>query len=71
MKDVPDARPVPDYLWTDDDYRAMAAAAGLRVLETARPLGRDDQPFDWVTETEVAPWAIHVMGSSPPTDSKL
>jgi SAM-dependent methyltransferase len=62
MKDVPDARPVPDYLWTDDDYRAMAAAAGLRVLETARPLGRADEPFDWVTETAVAPWAIHVMG---------
>jgi SAM-dependent methyltransferase len=64
MKDVPDARPVPDYLWTDDDYRAMAAAAGLRVLETARPLGREDEPYDWVTETTVAPWAIHVMGRS-------
>ncbi|MEJ2502625.1 MAG: methyltransferase domain-containing protein [Gemmatimonadota bacterium] len=61
MKDVPDARPVPDYLWTDDDYRSMAAAAGLRVLETSRPLGRDDEPFDWVTETAVAPWVIHVM----------
>ena len=66
MKDVPDARPVPDYLWTDDDYRAMAAAAGLRVLETARPLGRADEPFDWVTETVVAPWAIHVMGRAEP-----
>ncbi len=62
MKDVPDARPVPDFLWTDDDYRAMAEAAGLRVLETARPLGREDEPYAWVTETTVAPWAIHVMG---------
>lgn len=66
IKDVPDARPVPDLLWTDDDYRAMAAAAGLDVLETARPLGRPDEPFAWVSETEVAPWAIHVMGSATP-----
>ena len=62
MKDVPDPRPVPDFLWTDDDYRAMAAAAGLRVLETARPLGRTDDGYAWVSETAVAPWAIHVMG---------
>lgn len=64
IKDVPDARPVPDFLWTDDDYRAMAAAAGLEVFETARPLGRPDEPFAWVTETTVAPWAIHVMGAA-------
>ena len=62
MKDVPDARPVPDFLWLDEDYRAMAEAAGLQVLETARPLGRADEPFAWVSETTVAPWAIHVMG---------
>lgn len=62
IKDVPDARPVPDFLWTDDDYRAMAEAAGLRVLETARPLGRADDGYAWVSETAVAPWAIHVMG---------
>ncbi len=62
MKDVPDARPVPDFLWTDDDYRDMAGAAGLRVLETARPLGRPDDGYAWVSETAVAPWAIHVLG---------
>jgi ubiquinone/menaquinone biosynthesis C-methylase UbiE len=62
MKDVPDARPVPDFLWTDDDYRDMAAAAGLRVLETARPLGRADDGYAWVSETAVAPWAIMCSG---------
>ena len=36
--------------------------AAIRVLETARPLGRPDEPFGWETELSVAPWAIHVAG---------
>lgn len=62
MKDVADARPVEDYLWNDDDYAALFAAAGLDVLETARPRGRPEEPFHWETELAVAPWAIYVAG---------
>ena len=62
MKDVADARPVDDFLWTDDDYRALFEAAGLTLLETARPLGRDGEPVEWGTERRVAPWVIHVAG---------
>lgn len=62
MKDVADERPVEDFLWTERDYSALFAAAGLDVLETARPLGRPDEPFQWETELTVAPWAIYVAG---------
>lgn len=62
MLDVPDRRPVEDILHTDEDYRATFAAAGLDLLETHRPLGRSDDPFEWVTENTVSPWAIHVLG---------
>lgn len=74
MLDVPDRRPVEDILHTDEDYRAAFAAADLHLLDTHRPLGRDDDPFEWVTESTVSPWAIHVLrrgsgrGRLPPRD---
>lgn len=64
MLDVPDRRPVEDVLWLDDDYRAAYAAAGLALLETHRPLGTESDPFPWVSEREVSPWAIYVLGRS-------
>jgi SAM-dependent methyltransferase len=60
MRDVEDSRPIDDLLWHDDDYRDQLAAAGLVLVETHRPLGRDDEPFEWINETRIAPWALHV-----------
>ncbi len=64
MLGVPDSRPVEDVYWTDDDYRDVYAAADLRVLETHCPLGKSSDPFDWVSETRVSPWAIYVLEPS-------
>lgn len=64
MTDVADARPVVDLVWFHDDYRALFAAAGLRLLACARPLGRADEPVAWVSETTVAPWVIYVLGAA-------
>jgi SAM-dependent methyltransferase len=61
MLDVPDRRPVEDVFWTDADYRALYSTAGLELLETHRPLGRDSDPYPWVSETRVSPWAIYVL----------
>ncbi|NIQ53143.1 MAG: methyltransferase domain-containing protein [Gemmatimonadetes bacterium] len=61
MTDVADARPVHDIRWDDDAYRASFADAGLAVEEVHRPLGHPDEPFDWVSETEIAPWVIWVL----------
>lgn len=62
MLDVPDRRPVEDVLWTDEDYGALCREAGLSALHVHRPLGRADEPFEWVSETEVSPWVIYVLG---------
>lgn len=62
MLDVQDRRPVEDVLSTDEDYRALYAGAGLRLLETHRPLGTDQDPHAWVSERDVSPWAIYVLG---------
>lgn len=66
--DMPDSRPVEDVLWSGDAYRATFAEAGLELIRTYRPLGRNTDPFEWVTEAKIAPWAIHVLrlaGDSP------
>ena len=62
MLDGADRRPVEDIFWTDADYREMFASAGLEILEVHRPLGNDGDPFEWVSEREVSPWAIYVAG---------
>lgn len=66
--DMPDARPVEDILWSDEAYRECFRLAGLELIETCRPLGRPSDPCDWVTEAEVAPWTIYVLG--PERDSR-
>ena len=61
MTDVPDRRPVEDILCSHEDYQECYSAAGLELLETHRPRGRDDEPHRWVSETSVAPWVIYVL----------
>lgn len=61
MKDVADARPVVDYLWSHDDYLQLFARAGVDLIDSYRPLGRAAEPYGWVNETEVAPWVIYVL----------
>ena len=63
MLDVEDRRPVEDVLWTDEAYLEAYARAGLRVLETCRPIGKSTEPYDWVSETTTAPWVIYVLGA--------
>ncbi|MGH9011393.1 MAG: class I SAM-dependent methyltransferase [Acidimicrobiia bacterium] len=61
MKDVEDRRPVTDIVWFHEDYLAMFAAADLELVAHHLPLGRDDDPYDWVTETAIPPWAIYIL----------
>jgi SAM-dependent methyltransferase len=61
MTDVEDARPVEDVLCADEDYRRLYGRAGLALVETHHPLAREDEPFEWVSETRIAPWCIYVL----------
>jgi SAM-dependent methyltransferase len=66
ITDSEDPRPVEDVVWSDASYRDVYAAAGLDLVATYRPLGREDEPYRWVNETEIAPWVIYVLRREPP-----
>jgi hypothetical protein len=58
---VEDLRPVEDIVWSDDAYRDVYKQAGLEIVKTYKPLGKDDDPVVWVNETRIAPWVIYVL----------
>jgi len=58
---IDDRRPVADILWSDEAYRDLYREAGLAVAGVYRPLGREEEPIDWVNETRIPPWAIYVL----------
>jgi len=61
MKDVTDDRPVEDVLFTDGAYRELYTLAGFEVVEMHKPLATAEEPYQWVSETEIAPWVIYVL----------
>jgi trans-aconitate methyltransferase len=61
---IDDKRPVEDIIWPDKDYRETYKKAGLKLIETYKPLAREDEPFEWVNETKIAPWVIYVLRKS-------
>lgn len=63
MKDVEDGRPVVDLVWFQQDYVNLFAAAELDVVAHFTPLGREDEPHEWLTETSIAPWVIYVLSN--------
>jgi SAM-dependent methyltransferase len=58
---IDDKRPVEDIVWPDEDYRDVYRSAGLDVVEMRKPLAKGGEPYDWVNETRIAPWAIYVL----------
>lgn len=62
MKDVVDQRPVEDIVWSHDSYLEVYKQAELKIIKTYKPLARNDEPFDWINETKIAPWIIYVLG---------
>ena len=60
MTDVADRRPVVDWIWFHDDYLDLFAKSELELVAQYRPLGRKNEPYEWVSETTVAPWVIYV-----------
>jgi 2-polyprenyl-3-methyl-5-hydroxy-6-metoxy-1,4-benzoquinol methylase len=61
MKDVEDQRPVEDIFWTDTDYREAFFKAKLNLEKIYKPLANHDEPYDWLSETTIAPWIIYVL----------
>ncbi len=63
---IEDSRPVVDILMSDDAYRDVYRRCGIEVVESYKPLAKQEEPFQWVNETRIAPWVIYVLKSSPP-----
>ncbi len=61
VTDHADPRPVEDILWTDEAYREVFQEAHLGLQQKYEPLGREDEPYRWVSEAEIAPWAVYVL----------
>jgi len=61
---IDDKRPVEDIIWPDKDYRETYKKADLKLIQTYKPLARADEPFEWVSETKIAPWIFYVLGKS-------
>ena len=64
VTDHADPRPVEDILWTDKSYREVFKEARLRLQGKYEPLARGDEPYNWVSEAEIAPWAVYVLESA-------
>lgn len=61
VTDIDDKRPVEDIIWPDEDYRETYSRAGLELIETLKPLAKEDEPYEWINETKIAPWVIYVL----------
>jgi SAM-dependent methyltransferase len=61
VTDHADPRPVEDILWTDESYREVFEEARLRLQGKYEPLARGNEPYSWVSEAEIAPWAVYVL----------
>jgi SAM-dependent methyltransferase len=62
-----DHRPVDDVFWSDAAYVETHALAGWEPVREYRPLGREDEPVDWVNETRIAPWVVYVLKPRAPS----
>jgi hypothetical protein len=31
------------------------------LIKTYKPLGKENEPYEWVNETTIAPWVIYVL----------
>ena len=51
-----------DYYWTEEDYRKVFYDVGLNLLKTHKPVGRNNDPYEWLDEAKIPPIVIHILG---------
>lgn len=59
--DFEDRSPAVDILWPHESYLEVYGRSGIEIVEVRRPLATGDEPYRWVSETRIAPWAIYVL----------
>ncbi|MFX1283380.1 MAG: class I SAM-dependent methyltransferase [Promethearchaeota archaeon] len=61
ITELEDKRPVEDIIWTDDDYREVYKQAGLELVKFYKPLAYENESYNWINETRIAPWIIYIL----------
>ena len=59
--EMKDRRPVEDIYYTDADYKKCFDKAGLELMLSHKVFGKETEPFNWINETQIAPWIIYVL----------
>lgn len=49
-----------DYFWSDEDYREIISKAGLNIVRTHNPIGKDEDGYAWGKEKELSPCTIYI-----------
>jgi len=70
MLDVEDRRPVEDIFWSIPDYHILFKQSGFKIDETYKPLGSMNEPFNWISEIQIAPWMIFVLSIDSKPEKK-
>ncbi len=55
---------INDYYWLDKDYKEVFELSKFELVETAHPLGMNNEPYKWLTEKELSPWTVYVLRQS-------
>jgi len=61
ITETDDQRPVEDVVWTNEYYQKVFNKAELECTRIYKPLAKDDEPYEWINETKIAPWVIYVL----------
>ncbi|HIH28363.1 MAG TPA: class I SAM-dependent methyltransferase [Thermoplasmata archaeon] len=59
--DIADKRPCDDIYISEEDYATVYTKASLRIIKKYKPLATGKEPYQWVNETQIAPWTIYVL----------
>ena len=41
--------------------KKLFTLSGLEIEATYKPLGYDNEPYEWLSEKKIAPWMIFVL----------
>lgn len=58
---LPEEVVVDDYFWSEQDYTHFFTTAGFEVVDSHRPIGKDDDPFEWIDEKQFPPYVIYQL----------
>ncbi len=50
-----------DYFWSDQDYKDLFQKTGFDLLKTHLPLGRNNEGYQWNSESKTAPFVVYIL----------